>query len=103
MRRQAVAIFIAGCLVSAWGGGGICYQKTTPAAARVVADVVTLGLAEVSNALCAHPGNTYDDSQLLAAFHEQAEQGNVGAQVTLGAKYEFGDGLPQDYVQADKW
>ena len=32
-----------------------------------------------------------------------AEQGNASAQSNLGAMYNNGEGVPQDYVQAFKW
>ena len=32
-----------------------------------------------------------------------AEQGSADAQITLGFLYEYGDAVPQDFVQALKW
>jgi hypothetical protein len=43
-----------------------------------------------------------DDAQ-IASFRKAAEQGNVVAQYNLGALYEGGRGVPQDYAQATVW
>ena len=32
-----------------------------------------------------------------------AEQGHVGAQTSLGLMYQYGTGVPQDYVYAYMW
>ena len=32
-----------------------------------------------------------------------AEQGYADGQLMLGASYKFGEGVPQDYVQAHMW
>jgi TPR repeat protein len=32
-----------------------------------------------------------------------AEQGNMNAQFNLGAKYDNGEGVPQNYAEAVKW
>ena len=32
-----------------------------------------------------------------------AEQGDASAQFNLGVRYDNGEGVPQDYVQAHKW
>ena len=36
-------------------------------------------------------------------LQHRAEQGDVEAQYLLGLKYEHGEGVPQDYVEARKW
>lgn len=39
----------------------------------------------------------------LQALHTQAAQGDAEAQFRLGMLYEFGRGVPRDFVQAAKW
>jgi hypothetical protein len=49
-------------------------------------------------------GRWKDPKQLVYWWTKAAEQGNVHAQLWLGAAYEVGrDGLKQDYVEAFKW
>jgi hypothetical protein len=44
-----------------------------------------------------------DYKEALRLFHLSSEQGNVTAQVMLGAMYASGRGVPQDYKEAVKW
>ena len=44
-----------------------------------------------------------DYATALRLLRPLAEQGNPGGQYNLGALYERGNGVPQDYVQALKW
>ena len=44
-----------------------------------------------------------DPARLVAFERTQADKGDSSYQNMLGAMYEFGDGVPQDLVQADKW
>ena len=39
----------------------------------------------------------------IDALRARAEQGDAEAQVLLGAMYDFGDGVPQDDVEAVRW
>ena len=39
----------------------------------------------------------------IAELKTKALAGTIGAQVWLGSKYDRGDGVPQDYVEAAKW
>ena len=36
-------------------------------------------------------------------FQKAAEQGNVDAQVSLGARHAFGEGTPKDFIRAHMW
>ena len=65
---------------------------------------------------CVNPGCTsdvadrcqqlYKNGQYEQAFpvcSKAAEQGDANAQVMLGAMYDFGEGVRQDYAEAGKW
>ena len=39
----------------------------------------------------------------MAWWRKAADQGHADAQYTLGLRYDLGDGVPQDYVEAHKW
>ena len=41
--------------------------------------------------------------EMVAYVKAQAEAGNVKAQVALGAMYDKGTGVPQDYAEARRW
>ena len=36
-------------------------------------------------------------------FQKAAEQGNVDAQVSLGARHAFGEGTPKNFIRAHMW
>ena len=42
-------------------------------------------------------------SDELAACRIAAEQGDAAAQYSLGLKYYYGEGVPQDHIQAHLW
>ena len=42
-------------------------------------------------------------AQELADLRALAEQGDASAQINLGVKYDTGEGVPQDYVEAVRW
>ena len=42
-------------------------------------------------------------SQSIAALKKQAASGNATAQGSLGDRYYYGRGVPQDYAQAANW
>jgi TPR repeat protein len=44
-----------------------------------------------------------DFATALREFKPLAEQGNAGAQTTLGSLYDKGQGVPKDYKTAVKW
>jgi len=44
-----------------------------------------------------------DKKEALKWFRKAAEQGNPEAEATLGMRYEFGDGVEQDYAKASYW
>ncbi len=44
-----------------------------------------------------------DYAEALRVIQPLAERGNASAQSTLGAMYQFGQGIPQDYQQAVAW
>ena len=44
-----------------------------------------------------------DFTQALASLRRAADQGNAGAQHNLGVMYDFGEGVPQDFLEAHKW
>src|SRR5262245_17435394 len=44
-----------------------------------------------------------DSSEVAAACHRLAEQGDARAQFVLGVMYDFGEGVPQDYAEAMRW
>ena len=49
-------------------------------------------------------GTSVDDrTERVGWLRLAAEQGHSDAQFFLGAHYEDGDGVPQDYVEAHKW
>ena len=39
----------------------------------------------------------------LVQVRQMAEQGNMSAQIIMGWCYYYGDGVPQDMVEAEKW
>ena len=43
------------------------------------------------------------DPDPLTEMRRRAEQGEAGAQYSLGALYHSGEGVPQDYIQAHEW
>ena len=45
----------------------------------------------------------HDYAQALAWYLKAAEQGHAGAQTNLGVLYYNGNGVKQDYVEADRW
>jgi TPR repeat protein len=54
---------------------------------------------------CAHLGVISEEAFLaqLEQLRLMADQGHAYAQANLGAMYAKGNGVPQDYVQADAW
>ena len=44
-----------------------------------------------------------DDTEAVMWYRKAAEQGNAYAQYVLGLKYELGEGVSQDYVEAYMW
>ena len=44
-----------------------------------------------------------DYGQAVAWNRKAAEQGEALAQFALGVMYDFGQGVPQDYIEAHKW
>jgi TPR repeat protein len=44
-----------------------------------------------------------DEQESLKWFRKAAEQGNPDAEATLGMRYEYGEGVEQDYVRAAYW
>ena len=46
---------------------------------------------------------TQDYAAAMKWYRKAAEQGNASAQVSLGAMYLNGQGMPQDYAAAMKW
>ena len=49
------------------------------------------------------PSSLYGDEEIYKKMLALAQQGNTGAQLTLGAMYYKGEGVPQDYVNAHMW
>jgi uncharacterized protein len=49
-----------------------------------------------------YAGSCWDDADFDVCL-KKAEEGNKGAQYTLGVMYYFGKGVPQDYKEAVKW
>ena len=45
----------------------------------------------------------YQSADSLAQIRQAAEQGDVEAQVKLGAAYHNGEGVEQDFAEAVKW
>jgi uncharacterized protein len=45
----------------------------------------------------------HDDDQAAMWFRKAAEQGDAVAQHDLGAAYEYGRGVPKDFVLAYMW
>jgi hypothetical protein len=48
-------------------------------------------------------GLPQDDVEAVRLYRRAADQGNTQAQNNLGTMYAFGQGVPQDYVQAHMW
>ena len=48
-------------------------------------------------------GVAQDDKAAASWFLKSAEQGDAGAQLTLGVMYVKGNGAIQNYIQAHKW
>ena len=44
-----------------------------------------------------------DHATAVRLWRPLAEQGDTSAQYNLGLAYDFGSGVPQDYVMAHKW
>ena len=44
-----------------------------------------------------------DHAKAATWYRKAADKGYAAAQVMLGLKYELGDGVPVDYVQAHMW
>ena len=44
-----------------------------------------------------------DESMSLGAVRRLAEQGDASAQYSLGARYDFGEGVPEHDAEAVKW
>ena len=55
----------------------------------------------MADAFLAYEEGNYAKAATL--FREQADQGNAVAQARLGAQYEQGKGVPQDFKEAYKW
>ena len=52
---------------------------------------------------CAHAPQSKGPRMIFQETKAEAEQGDVGSQISLGSHYERGDGVEKDYVQAVKW
>lgn len=44
-----------------------------------------------------------DRASAAVIFHPLAEAGHSGAQFSLGSMYQFGNGVPKDYITSAKW
>ena len=49
------------------------------------------------------PTPSYSAEQPDPLLHERAKQGKADAQYNLGFAYHWGDGVPEDYIQAYAW
>jgi TPR repeat protein len=63
------------------------------------AETLNSGLSQIDS------GNRYEAQEiaLRESYIPAAEQGEATAQIQLGYGYSFGEGVPQDDVQAVKW
>ena len=50
-----------------------------------------------------YAGVPLDHAKAVYWHRKSADQGNINAQVSLGASYYFGQGVQQDYAKASKW
>ena len=56
-----------------------------------------------------HPGEStqptppQEYSEEIKLLHKTAEEGDVQSQGRLGFAYWYGNGVPQDYVEAERW
>jgi TPR repeat protein len=66
-----------------------------------IAAVNTASAGSVEDAIAARGRGDYATAMRL--MRPLAEQGNADAQDSLGAMYEWGQGLPQDKAEAAKW
>ncbi len=57
--------------------------------------------AQLASGIQAYKAGDY--KKALEIFKPLAEQGSAAAQLNLGNMYLYGEGVPQDYVQALKW
>jgi len=70
----------------------------------------SLMLAAMAGAVIAGPfedgvaaANRGEYQTALRIFRPLAEKGHAGAQSALGYMYEYAQGVPQDYVESEKW
>ena len=68
---------------------------------RCVVGVVAVLLMGAAG--CSSPSQAETAAQITEEEVELANAGDVSAQLLLGLAYEFGLGVPQDYVEAHKW
>ena len=52
---------------------------------------------------CAHAQQSDADRQALAELRAKAGKGDAESQSKLGTSYRKGEGVPQDYTEAEKW
>lgn len=52
---------------------------------------------------CASDGGGGGSGRSIAELKAAAEKGDPEAQLELGKAFEYGRGVPRDYVEAEKW
>ena len=75
--------------------------RTVFLAIAIMALAVPASAGPFEDGLAAYQRGDY--STALQLWQPLAEQGDAIAQSNLGVMYEFGLGVPQDYVQAHMW
>ncbi len=70
-------------------------------ALAIMALAVPADAGPLENGEAAYYRKDYDEA--VKSYHNAAEQGYVVGQRNLGQMYQFGFGVPQDYVQAHMW
>jgi hypothetical protein len=112
MHHWLVALILAAVLLSGcMPHPPICFgDYSDPAAMRVLADVLTVGEAEIENAfscgqrhITVNSAEAPDYVQRANLDREKAEKGDPEAQYALGIDYEYGLGVQQDLSQSAKW
>ncbi len=76
-------------------------MKRVALAVALLIGLATSSQADYQDGLAAYVRGDY--ATALQEFKPLAEQGHASAQFNLGNMYLFGEGVPQDYVQAHMW
>jgi len=101
-RRTSAAVVVARRRTTRWASFNDSNGSTGGAMKHRIISVATLVMMALSAIAIADS----DKGNLAAQFRlaqRNAEKGDPFAQVSLGDKYQAGEGVPQNYVEAVKW